>query len=47
MFEKPSHNDTGATAVAENRNPDRAPWDQIHVHAELFGGETKSKFLAK
>jgi len=28
MFERSSHNNTGATAVAENRHPDRAPWEQ-------------------
>ena len=28
MFEKSSHNDTGATAVAENRLPDRPSWEQ-------------------
>jgi type IV pilus assembly protein PilC len=28
MFEKSSQNGTGTTAVAENRHPDRAPWEE-------------------
>jgi type IV pilus assembly protein PilC len=28
MFEEPSQSNKGATAVAERRHPDRAPWDQ-------------------
>ncbi len=28
MFEKSSHSNTGATAVADKRSPDRAPWEQ-------------------
>jgi type IV pilus assembly protein PilC len=28
MFEKSSYNNTDSTAVAENRNPDQAPWEQ-------------------
>jgi len=35
MFEKSSQNNTGATAVAENRNPDRAPWEQNHSRESM------------
>jgi type IV pilus assembly protein PilC len=35
MFEKSSNNGTGATAVAENRNPDRAPWEQNYSRESM------------